>query len=163
MHWYAVNSKPRQENLAEQNLQRLGVETFYPQLRQNKVIRRRRQTVIGPLFPGYLFVRFNLDAQYRAVNYARGVRKLVAFGSEPVLVDDEIIESIKSRLQDGYVTIQRAPFTPGQIVRIQEGPLRGLEAIFEREMGDQERAMLLLKTLSFQARVIVDLEYVAKC
>lgn len=163
MDWYAVNTKSRREDLAESSLLRLGVETFCPQLKQDKWIRRRRQTIIGPLFPGYLFARFNLDIHYRAVNYAQGVRRLVAFGRAPERVPDEIIESIKSRASDGYVTVQHSPLKPGQAVRIQEGPLRGLEAVFEMEMSGQQRAVLLLRALSYQARVVVDLGHIVTC
>ena len=67
MHWYAVNTKPHHERLADLNLGRLGVETFYPQMKQKKVIRRREETVSGPLFPGYLFARFDMDVHNRAV------------------------------------------------------------------------------------------------
>lgn len=148
MHWYAVNAKPHQERLAELNLQRLGVETFCPLLKQRKVIRRRQQISTAPLFPGYLFARFRLEDQYRAVLYARGVRNIVAFGSIPALVDEEMIAALQSRLQNGYVTVPISTFRPGQVVRIQEGPLHGLEAIFEREMPGYQRAVLLLRALS---------------
>lgn len=160
MNWYAVHTKPRQESLAELSLQRLGVEAFSPRLKQNKVIRGRRQAITRPLFPGYLFARFNLDIHYRAVNYARGVRKLVSFGPTPATVDEEMIESIRFKMQDGCVIVQPPSFMPGQTVRVQGGPLQGLEAVFEREMGDHQRAVLLLRTLSYQARVVVDLECV---
>jgi transcriptional antiterminator RfaH len=163
MNWYVVNTKPRQETIAQWNLDRVGVEAFCPQLKQNKVIRRKKQVVVGPLFPGYLFVRFNVDTHYRAVNYAQGVRGVVAFDSVPAKVDDEMIESIKSRLEDGCVIIQPSSFTPGETVRVQEGPFEGLEAVFEREMPVQQRVVLLLNALSYQARVVVDLENVVKC
>src|SRR2546427_8907729 len=71
MPWYTVNTKSQHERVAELSLQQLGVETFYPQLKQRKVIRRRAETRIGPLFPSYLFARFQLDTHYRAVTYAR--------------------------------------------------------------------------------------------
>jgi transcription antitermination factor NusG len=58
------------------------------------------------------------------------------------------------------VIVQTPSFSAGQTVRVQSGPLKGLEAIFEREMGDRQRAVLLLKTLSYQARVVVDLDQV---
>lgn len=158
MEWYAVNTKPHQEHLAELNLARIGVETFFPQLKQNKLLRRKRQTIIYPLFPGYLFARFELEAHYRAVTYSHGVRKVVDFGQVPAIVDNEIIETIQSALQDGFVTLPQSAFTRGQVVRIKEGPLRGLEAIFECEMDDHERVVILLRALSYQARVIMDLE-----
>src|SRR5439155_21056589 len=66
MHWYAVRAKPNHERQAELSLQPLGVETFYPQMKQRRVIRRRGQMIIGSLFPGYLFARLNLAVHYRA-------------------------------------------------------------------------------------------------
>src|SRR6266568_9431207 len=105
MHWYAVRTKPNQERQAELSLQRLGVETLYPQMKQRRGIRRWEQMIIGSLFPGYLFARLNMAVHYRAAIYARGVRNLVAFGSIPAIVNDEIIEGIRARIQDGYVTL----------------------------------------------------------
>ena len=160
VEWYTVYTKPNHERQAELSLQRLGVETFYPQVKQRKVIRRKEQTVIGSLFPRYFFARLNLETHYRAATYARGVRNLVAFGSLPVTVDEEIIQGIRARLQDGYLAVPTQSFTPGEVVRIHTGLLQGLEAIFERELTDQQRAVLLLRTLAFQARVVVPLEQV---
>lgn len=160
MQWYAVNTKRHQELQAESSLRRLGVETFYPQLRQERLIRRKRKATICSLFPGYLFARFNFEAHQRAVSYARGVRKIVMFGLTPASVDEGIIESIQNRVHDGYIEIPAPVFTPGQFVRINEGPLEGFEAIFEGHMSDHQRVVLLLRALSYQARVIVDARYV---
>ena len=160
MHWYAVRTKPNHERQAELSLQRLGVETFYPQMKQRRVIRRREQMIIGSLFPGYLFARLNMAVHYRAAKYARGVLDLVAFGSIPAIVDDEIIEGIRVRLRDGCLTLPAPALTPGEVVRIQAGPLQGLEAVFEREMSDHQRVVLLLRTLTYQARVVLPFEQV---
>ena len=161
MKWYTVNTKPRQETLAAQSLMRLGVETFLPQFKRSKLIRGKRRPVTSALFPGYLFARFDMPTHYRAVNFSRGVRRVVSFGSAPVTIEDEMIESIKGKLLDGYAVPQASSFSPGQPVRIQEGPLRGLEAVFERPMDDQHRVILLLKALSYQAHVVVELDDVA--
>jgi transcriptional antiterminator RfaH len=111
MLWYAVKAKRRQETHAELSLQRHGVETFYPQLMQSKVIRRKRQTITGPLFPGYLFAKFHFGEQQRAVSYARGVQKIVKFGDTPAIVAEDIIDAIRSRVRDGYVTVPTPTFT----------------------------------------------------
>jgi transcriptional antiterminator RfaH len=139
----------------------MGMEVFCPRLRQVKTVRRRRKSVVVPLFPGYLFSRFCVEDQYRAVVYARGVRRIVCFGTTPAPVDDRLVEGIRDRLVDGYATIATPRFAVGQSVRISEGSLCGLEAVFERELSGTQRAVLLLKTLSFQARVIVDLDHIA--
>lgn len=161
MHWYLIHSKPRQEDLVVLNLHRLGVESFCPHLKPKRLIRSRRPSVPVPLFPGYLFSMFDFPTQYRKVNYAQGVQRVVTFGSVPAIVEEEIIESIKAKVQNAYVILQPTPFIAGQLLRIEEGPLRGLEAIFEKELSGQQRIALLLRAVSYQARVIVDREHVA--
>ena len=162
MYWYLVQSKLHQEDLAGLNLQRFGVETFCPHLQQFKRIRWRWQTVTGPLFPGYLFAKFDLGKQFRSVNYAPGVRKVVTFGNVAASVDEEIINSINARIHDGCVTLGplSRSFTAGQKLQITEGPFVGLEAVFERELTGSQRIAILLKSVAFQARVIIDKDYV---
>jgi transcriptional antiterminator RfaH len=163
MHWYAVSTKANHEQKTEQNIRRLGVECFLPLLQERRIVRRVRKTIIGPLFPGYLFVRVNLTEHYRAVTYARGVRKIVGFGSSPVQVDMAVIDAIKSRMTDSNVCVLEKPkeFMGGQLVQIKDGPLVGLEAVFVREMPGRQRAMVLLHTLALQARVEVNLDQLA--
>lgn len=158
MFWYVISTKPNQEALAEANIRRLGIETFCPQLKQQKMIRRKCETCVTPLFPGYMFARFELDHHYRFILYSRGIKKIVSFGEEPAIVEDSLIEGIRSRLIDGRVLELGQEFSHGQVVRIEEGPLHGLEAIFEREVTGAHRAVLLLRALSYQARVVVDLK-----
>lgn len=161
MPWYAVSTKPHQEKQAESHVCQLGIECFLPLLKTSKIIRRARKTVIEPLFPGYLFARFDISKHYRAVNYATGVRKIVEFGSGPVELDTVIIDAIKERLDDGYVTPQSGRFKMGQIVQINGGPLAGLEAVFTREMTDRNRVLLLLNTLGLQAKLSIDIDQVS--
>ena len=156
MHWYVIRTKPHQERQAEFHLSQLSVETFLPLLRQNKRIRRQEKTVVKPLFPRYLFARFDINDRYRAVNYARGVLKIVEFGLRPAEVSESVIEAIRERLEDGYVTPKTERFQKGQIVQIKGGPLTGLEAVFIREMTDQHRVLLLLKTLGLHAKLTID-------
>ena len=141
MPWYAVNTKPHQEKQAELHIKQCDIECFLPLLKESKIIRRTRKTVIEPLFPGYLFARFDLDKHCRAVSYATGVRKIVEFGSGPVELDATMIDAIKERVRDGYVTLMPVRPMYGQIVHIniKGGPLAGLEAVFIREMTDRNR------------------------
>ena len=161
MHWYAVSTKNQQERQAELHVKQWDIECFLPLLKANKIIRRTRKTVIGPLFPGYFFARFDLDKHYRAVSYATGVRKIVEFGEGPVELDATMIDAIKERLNDGYVTPQSERFKMGQIVHIKGGPLTGLEAVFMREMTDRNRALLLLNTLGLRAKLTIDMDQVS--
>ena len=132
-----------------------------PLLKESKIIRRTRKTVIEPLSPWYLFAQFELDRHCRAVSYAAGVRKVVEFGSGPVELDATMIDAIKERLNDGYVTPQSERFEMGQIVHIKGGLLTGLEAVFMREMTDRNRAILLLNALGFHARLTLNMDQVS--
>lgn len=154
--WYVVRTKPHQEAVAESSLLRGGIEAICPRIQERRVIRRKPQQVISPLFPGYLFARSSRTG-LRMIQYARGVRELVSFGAGPVIVSPEVMEEIFRRLQRGIVVPEPTTFTRGSVVWITEGPLKGLEAVFERELPGRQRAMLLLKMLTGQVRVVLDL------
>jgi len=162
MNWYAIHTKPREEALAQTSLQREGIETFYPKLRRRRTIRRVRRWVVGPLFPGYIFARFNLETSRRLVCYASGVANIVSFGGRPAVVDDQIIAAILEHAVNDVVTVAPPKFEPGDLVEIQEGPLRGLQGIFEREMSDSERVVVLLQTIASAARVQLPRDQIAK-
>ncbi|MBM3861386.1 MAG: hypothetical protein FJ395_17300 [Verrucomicrobia bacterium] len=162
MNWYAIHTKPREETLAETSLQREGIETFYPRLRRRRTIRRVRRWVTGPLFPCYIFARFDANASRRLVCYANGVTNIVSFGGHPAVVDDDIIAAIVAHAEDDVVTVIPPKFQPGDLIEIQEGPFRGLQGVFEREMSDSERVVVLLQTLATAARVQVPRDQLAK-
>ena len=159
--WYAVNTKTRCEAIACAGLERHGVEVFLPMLRERKVVGGKCLPTTSPLFPRYLLAKFDLSSQFRAETYARGVKSIVTFGSGPSMVDESIIHAIRSQLTEGVIELSEDRFSPGQIMRIQDGPLCGLEAVFERKLDGTSRAVLLLKAISFQARVILESRYVA--
>ena len=161
MPWYVVSTKPHQEKHAESHIKQCDIECFLPLLKESKIIRRTHRTVIEPLFPGYLFARFDLDKHVRAVSYARGVRKIVEFGSGPVELDATMIDAIKERLNDGFVTPHSERFKMGQIVHIKGGPLAGLEAVFMREMTDRNRVLLFLNTLGLHAELTIDSDQIS--
>jgi transcriptional antiterminator RfaH len=153
LHWYALHTKPRQEQVAQTNLTREGIEAFYPKLRRRRTIRRVRKWVIGPLFPSYIFGRFDVEISGRLVRYATGIINIVSFGGRPAVVDEAIIAAIRQQATDDVVTVTPSPLRPGERVEIQDGPLRGLQGIFEREMSDRERVVVLLDVLARGARV----------
>ncbi len=81
--WYLVYSKPQQERVALENLERQGFTAYLPLVRA----RRRRQTrvvhVIEPMFPRYLFVNLSdLTDDWGPIRSTIGVSNLVRFGNE---------------------------------------------------------------------------------
>jgi len=97
-NWFAVVSKPRQEQVALENLQRQGFECFLP-MAENPYQRRskKQQRIIEPLFPRYLFLKANASRQNLApVRSTRGVLNMVRFGMELAVVPESVIRAIKS-------------------------------------------------------------------
>ena len=161
MQWYVIRTKPHQERLAEFHLRQLSVETFLPLLKLQKNIRRQDKAVVEPLFPRYLFARFDVNDRYRAVNFSRGVLNIVEFGSKPAEVSEALIDGIKSRMNDGYVTPNTERFHQGQIVHITGGPLAGLEAVFVKEIKEKDRVLLLLRALGLNAKLMMDIGHLS--
>ncbi len=99
-----------------------------------------------------------MATEFRKVTYAQGVRKVVMFGSFPARVDESIVVSIKARIQNESVRQESSFFKVGQVVRIKKGPFLGLEAAFEKDLSGAQRVALLLKTVAYQARIIINRE-----
>jgi len=153
MHWYAIHTKPRGELLAQTSFEREALETFYPKLKRRRTIRRVRRWVTGPLFPCYIFARFDPEKFLRLVKYANGVTNIVSFGGKPAIVDDGLIEVIRGHAEDNVIIVAPSQFKPGDRVEIQTGPMQGLQGIFEKEMSDRDRVVILLDALAKGARV----------
>lgn len=162
VYWYAIHTKPRQEDFAELNVQSFGLPTFNPKLKEKKLVRGVRQEVIKPLFPSYIFCKFSCQEFLRAVKYSRGVRNVVGAGDAPTPVDDEIVSIIKNRMKGGYVVIEPPKMKPGDRVIVENGPLQGFVGIFERETRDSERVVVLLNTIRYQARLIMERDSLRK-
>jgi transcriptional antiterminator RfaH len=163
INWYLIQVKARQEGTAARNLQHLGVETFCPRFKKIKGNRCKTQAEGKvPLFPGYLFVRVDMSTEFRKVTYAHGVLRVVKFGSAPALVAEEIIHSIRAREDDGLVVLSSSSsLKTGQVVLIDKGPFQGFEAIFEQELNGIHRVALLLKTVAYGGRLVIDRDCLA--
>jgi len=162
--WYVVHTHPKQEDRTNTNLRAWGIETFNPTLKVNKYneFTGKVTHLIKPLFPSYIFSRFNYNDSYHRVRYTRGVHSLVSFSNVPVPVDDEIVELVKSQIGgDGFVKTFD-DFKAGDEVVINHGRFQNFCGVFEREIPDSDRVRILLNTVSFQAHVVVDRALVSK-
>jgi len=163
-NWYCIYTKARQEELVCRKLLELpDVEVFNPLLKRKKYIRSRLKSVVEELFPCYIFSKFDPYRYLHKVRYTRGARRLVgdALGF-PYIVDDLLIDSIKSMMENGFVCVNTPEFVAGDKVRITDGPFKGLSGLFVSELNARERVVILLNTLQAQARVEVDRGLVAR-
>jgi transcriptional antiterminator RfaH len=151
--WYLVYTKPRQEKVAAENLLRQKYEVYFPQLGIWRTRRGKRQHVIEPLFPRYLFIR--LDSQtdnWAPIRSTIGVMSLVRFGIEPARVPDELIGYLLSRHNaDGLHEWAQPKLTLGDRARVVGGPLAGYEGILIAK-SSRERVVILMDLVGGQIR-----------
>ncbi len=146
--WYALQTKPRKERVVYELLLKRDIEAYLPLLMPSKP--SARQPDGQPFFARYLFARLDLDTvPLSSVNWMQGMSGVVSFGGQPAVVDDEVIRWLKARLaQLGTRDYHRGlPLTPSSRMRIVEGPLKGMQAIFDRRVGADARARVLIQLL----------------
>ena len=155
-NWFAVVTKPRQEQIALENLQRQGFECFLP-MAENPYQRRskKQQKRIEPLFPRYLFLNAIADTQNLApVRSTMGVISMVRFGTELAVIPEQIINAIKQRItpETGLIKIEAIEIQAGDKVKIFDGPLTGLNGIVQ-EKDSNNRALLLMTLMGQPTKV----------
>jgi len=159
--WYAVQTKPREEQKAVEHLENQGYYVFFPMWEVKKLQRGKEVTKQEPLFPNYLFVylRAGVD-NWGPIRSTRGVQRMVAFGSRPMPVPTNIIENIAARLQQHEPD---KPLSAGDRVVVATSNEAGteLEAIFSRYDGE-ERVIVLMTLLQQVREVKVPMSQVAK-
>ncbi len=156
--WFAVYTKPRQERIALENLERQGFKCFLPMAINPYQRRSASKLRIEPLFPRYLFLNANADQQSLGpVRSTRGVATLVRFGTELARLPEVVIRAVNSRCdpETGLVRLDPVPVVPGDKVKVFDGPLAGLEGIFKERKG-KKRALLLATLLGTESTIEVD-------
>ena len=94
------------------------------------------------------------------MTYARDVLGVVSSGDVPIEVPDRTIEQLQEWIESYAESIELAPnsLKQGDRVKITEGPMQGLEAIFLSEPSQNECVALLLDLMDSQARVQISRE-----
>jgi len=138
--WYVVHTRPQQELRAETHLARQGFGTFVPRFERTLRHGRQFRTSFSPLFPRYLFVRFDVGLdRWRCVNGTRGVRRLIMAAEVPLPVPIGAVEEMISS-QGAEAAIA---FEAGAAIRVTIGPFSGLTGLVSRlDAGGRVKVLL---------------------
>ena len=161
--WYVVHTNSKQEERADSNLRAWGVETLHPKLRTRRFneFTGVAKYIEKPLFPRYIFAKFNARKQLAKISFTRGVHNVVSFGGQPTSVDEDIIRIVSDRIdQNGFVKM--GELKQGDKVVVKAGPLRDFEGVFEQQIKDSERITVLLTTISYQGRLVISKDLLEK-
>jgi transcription antitermination factor NusG len=152
--WYALHVKPRFEKLVTTQLDQKGYETLLPIYVSRRKWSDRIKTLSLPLFHGYIFCRFNINARLPIVA-TPGVMRVLGIGRIPTPVNESEIVSIQHVMNSGAQSQPHPYVTEGQMVEIESGPLQGLTGIIVRLKG-KERLVVSVSLLMRSVAVEID-------
>lgn len=155
-HWYTLHVKPHKEPAVYYLLNLRGIEVYYPVVKVNPVNPRSRKE--RPFFPGYMFVKVDLDVTgAETLRWTEGTYGVVQFADEPAIVPEKLIEDIKEHLikYSAELAIRKPEFEKGDRVRIVNGLFEGYDAIFDMQLSGNDRVQVLLAYLNQQPKRII--------
>lgn len=156
--WFAVRVKSNYEKPVSAILRGKGFEEFVPTYRSKRQWSDRAKTIDLPLFPGYLFCRLDLNRRLPLLT-TPGFLYLVGKGKTPEPVDEREIAAIQSIVRAGVPAFPWPAAVVGQKVRLERGPLRGVEGVVAK-VDDQHRIFVNLTLLRRSISVQVDLGWI---
>lgn len=152
--WFALQVRTRHEHWVASHLDGNGFELFLPLYKCRKRWSDRIKEAELPLFPGYLFCRLNPQDRLPVLK-TPGVIQIVGFNRQPVPVDEVEISSLQRLVSSGMPNQPWPYLQVGEQVRIESGPLRGLEGRVVEFKGNHR---LVLSITLLQRSVAVEMD-----
>jgi transcription antitermination factor NusG len=160
LSWYALYTRPRHEKKAAELLIEKDFVVYLPLIQRVRQWKDRKKKVDMPLFNSYLFVNFEYNQRFEVLK-THGVVKIINFSGQPAVVPDWQIDSLK-RMLDFPDTVRLEKYiTPGEIVEIKQGPMRGLKGMVNLKK-DSKRLVLSIDGVFQSISVEIEEEYVER-
>lgn len=147
MHWHLLYTKVHAERQLASHLSHLGYEVYLPTIPVAQA--RRDRPVDKPFFPGYVFIRYDLQEWGPGrIAYTPGLRSIVTFGDEAAVVPDEDVTRIREQLsKESQWDKSGVPLRAGDAVEILSESFQGVDAVFDRTLTPNERVRVFLRYL----------------
>ena len=157
MPWYAIQTKPRKESSVQAALGQAGIEAYSPRIRKPIGRANPKAWRESPLFPGYLFARFEFGAEYPRVRWTPGLVRVVMSGGTPLTVSEAMLSSVRELEKEGIRLLLRpVRWKPGARVRVNQGPFTGFEGQVAATLKGGDRVRILLELFRRQVALECD-------
>jgi transcription elongation factor/antiterminator RfaH len=151
--WYVIYTKPCAEDMARENLERKNIDVFLPKIRESRHSSKGQEVKIKPLFPNYLFAHMAYPDDYYAVIWAKGVRRIVGDGTEPIPLDNSVVDFFKKQTEEKGFIQPSSRLKTGDTVRVRNGALEGIIGIVDGSIDEKGRIKVLMDFLKESARI----------
>ncbi|PHS21662.1 MAG: transcriptional activator RfaH [Robiginitomaculum sp.] len=152
--WYLVQVKPNGYKRAQENLARQHFDVFCPVIEKGQKRKKKFQSQLSPLFPGYLFVSFDSqEPKWRTINSTYGVSRLVNLNAnEPSSVPTPLMSELMARCDSEGRLLPPSKLKVGDTIRVIRGPFADFVSTIEMITPDQ-RMWVLLDIMGRKTRV----------
>ena len=155
--WIAVYTKPRHEKTVENELLKKGFEVYLPILKERRKWSDRKKWVEFPLFRSYIFVKTEIKNSLFVLQ-TMGVVKVIKFGGEIAVIQNDSIQAIKLMIEGGYMPEAIDYFVKGETVEVKNGPLKGLIGEVTR-VDNSDRLLVRVDAIQHSVSVQIDRGY----
>jgi transcriptional antiterminator NusG len=153
--WYVLHTKSRFESVVNEGLIKKSMEVFLPKVQVRSRRRDRKVMIRVPLFPGYLFVKTNLEpVEHLEIVKTAGVVRFVGNKEGPISVPSDTIDSLKIMVKGDNTITTGTRFRKGDRVIVVYGPFTGVIGTFAR-YGGKGRVIVNIEALGQYAGVDV--------
>ncbi|MBV8847800.1 MAG: hypothetical protein JO307_33715 [Bryobacterales bacterium] len=154
--WFALQIRHSHHFIVPALLTAKGYEILAPVYRCRRRWSDRIKELDAPLFPGYVFCRFD-PGSHSAVPVVTtpGVLKILSFAGKPAPIDEKEIESVRLAAQYGLSPRPCQYPSIGSSVRVVLGPLAGVEGILTRI---KNKELLVISVSMLQRSISVEIE-----
>ena len=152
--WFALRVKPNHEKRVSELIGYMELDEFLPLYRVRRRWGQRVQDIDVPLFPGYVFSRFERRSWSRIAN-TPGVIDVVRFGSTLASVENSEIQALQTAYRSKAAMSPSIHIEAGQTVRVTAGPLTGVDGILLESKGV---ARLVLSVTLLRRSVLVEVD-----
>ena len=152
--WFALRVKPRFEKSVAMIARNKGYREFLPLHQARRRWSDRYQSVELPLFPGYVFCQLNPSFRLPLLTIP-GALHLVGIGKVPAPIENEEIISLQAAMRSGLWTEPWPFLAVGQRVRVEEGPLSGLDGLL---IEVRRKQRLIISVTLLKRSVAVEIE-----
>lgn len=152
--WYGIRTKSNFEKVTARALAGKGYEQYLPLYRTRSA--RSAHAVEGelPLFPGYVFCRFDFNKRL-PILITPGVISVISMGAPPASIPESEIEAIRAALRSGLAVEPCAFLREGEHIRIDRGPLEGVEGILVKK---KSKCRIVISAMMLQRSISVELD-----
>ena len=143
--WHVLHVRPRCEKKIAKYCDSTNLEHYLPLRTEHKVYQRRKVDVLKPLFPGYVFAKFNAF-QRILVFKSQQIVRILQVKDQASLIDE--LSQIRKALEINPCLNACSAVERGTLVRIISGPFQGMEG--------------MVATLKDQTRVVLNVDIIGK-